>query len=66
MLGVLIGLCAVLGLAIGSFLNVVIYRVPRNESDCLTAIVLPVVWGGDPGEGQRARRFLAAPQRSLS
>lgn len=32
MLGVLIGLCAVLGLAVGSFLNVVIYRVPRDES----------------------------------
>ena len=32
MLGWLIGLCAVFGLAIGSFLNVVIYRVPRNES----------------------------------
>ena len=32
MLGVLIGLCAVLGLAVGSFLNVVIYRVPMNES----------------------------------
>jgi len=32
MLGLLIGSCAVLGLAVGSFLNVVIYRVPRNES----------------------------------
>jgi leader peptidase (prepilin peptidase)/N-methyltransferase len=32
MLGLLIGLCAVLGLVVGSFLNVVIYRVPRNES----------------------------------
>jgi leader peptidase (prepilin peptidase)/N-methyltransferase len=32
MLGSLIGLCAVLGLAVGSFLNVVIYRVPNNES----------------------------------
>jgi leader peptidase (prepilin peptidase)/N-methyltransferase len=32
MLGLLIGLCALLGLAVGSFLNVVIYRVPRNES----------------------------------
>jgi leader peptidase (prepilin peptidase)/N-methyltransferase len=32
MFGLLIGLCAVLGLTIGSFLNVVIYRVPRNES----------------------------------
>jgi leader peptidase (prepilin peptidase)/N-methyltransferase len=31
-LGVLIGGCALLGLVIGSFLNVVIYRVPRNES----------------------------------
>ena len=32
MLGLLIGLCAILGLVVGSFLNVVIYRVPRNES----------------------------------
>ena len=32
MLGVLIGFCALLGLVVGSFLNVVIYRVPRNES----------------------------------
>jgi leader peptidase (prepilin peptidase)/N-methyltransferase len=32
MLGALIGLCGILGLAIGSFLNVVIYRVPRDES----------------------------------
>src|SRR5271167_891102 len=32
MLGLLIGLCAILGLAVGSFLNVVIYRVPRGES----------------------------------
>ncbi len=28
----LIGFCAILGLVVGSFLNVVIYRVPRNES----------------------------------
>lgn len=32
MLGVLVVGCALLGLAIGSFLNVVIYRVPRHES----------------------------------
>jgi len=32
MLGALIGACALFGLAVGSFLNVVIYRVPRNES----------------------------------
>jgi leader peptidase (prepilin peptidase)/N-methyltransferase len=31
-LGALIGLCALLGLAIGSFLNVVIYRVPQGLS----------------------------------
>lgn len=32
MLALLIGICALFGLAVGSFLNVVIYRVPRNES----------------------------------
>jgi leader peptidase (prepilin peptidase) / N-methyltransferase len=32
MLGALIAVCAVFGLAIGSFLNVVIYRVPRGAS----------------------------------
>ena len=32
LLGLLIGGCALLGLAIGSFLNVVIYRVPLHES----------------------------------
>ena len=32
LLGLLIGICALFGLAVGSFLNVVIYRVPRNES----------------------------------
>ncbi len=32
MLGLLIGYCALFGLVIGSFLNVVIYRVPRRES----------------------------------
>jgi len=31
-LGVLIGFCALMGLAIGSFLNVVIYRVPQKMS----------------------------------
>ena len=31
-LGILIGGCGLVGLAIGSFLNVVIYRVPRKES----------------------------------
>ncbi len=32
MLGLLIGYCALFGLVVGSFLNVVIYRVPRRES----------------------------------
>jgi leader peptidase (prepilin peptidase) / N-methyltransferase len=31
-LGILIAYCAFLGLAVGSFLNVVIYRVPRHQS----------------------------------
>jgi leader peptidase (prepilin peptidase)/N-methyltransferase len=42
MLGVLIGLCAVLGLVVGSFLNVVIYRVPRNESIVTPRSACPV------------------------
>lgn len=32
MLGLLIGGCTLLGLIVGSFLNVLIYRVPRHES----------------------------------
>lgn len=32
MLAILIGICAILGLAVGSFLNVVIFRVPRHQS----------------------------------
>lgn len=32
MLALLIGTCAILGLVVGSFLNVVIYRVPRGQS----------------------------------
>jgi leader peptidase (prepilin peptidase)/N-methyltransferase len=32
MLGLLITYCAIFGLVVGSFLNVVIYRVPRKES----------------------------------
>lgn len=32
MLGLVVGTCAVLGLVVGSFLNVVVYRVPRGES----------------------------------
>ena len=48
MLGLLIGLCAILGLAVGSFLNVVIYRVPRSESIVVASVVLP---------GRAARRF---------
>lgn len=32
MLGFVVGLCFVLGLLVGSFLNVVIHRVPRHES----------------------------------
>lgn len=32
MTGLVVGVCAILGLAVGSFLNVVIHRVPRKES----------------------------------
>jgi leader peptidase (prepilin peptidase)/N-methyltransferase len=32
MTAIVVALCAVLGLAVGSFLNVVVWRVPRGES----------------------------------
>ncbi len=37
MLGLLIAYCALFGLIVGSFLNVVIYRVPRKESVVIAA-----------------------------
>ncbi len=40
-LALLTGLCTLLGLAIGSFLNVVIYRVPRGESIVSPASACP-------------------------
>ncbi len=59
MLGLLIGLCAVLGLAVGSFLNVVIYRVPRDESIVTPRSVLPSMRHADSGEGQHPGGLLA-------
>jgi leader peptidase (prepilin peptidase) / N-methyltransferase len=53
-LGVLVGLCALAGLAVGSFLNVVIYRVPRHESvvsprsACPSCGVLIEAWDNVP------------------
>ena len=41
MLALLVGYCALFGLVVGSFLNVVIYRVPRKESDRVAAVGLP-------------------------
>ena len=65
MLGLLIGLCAILGLAVGSFLNVVIYRVPRNESIVTSSVRLPGVRRADSGEGQHPGGLLAAAPWSL-
>ena len=49
MLGVLIVLCALLGLAIGSFLNVVIYRVPLGMSVVSPRFGVSIVWDADRG-----------------
>ena len=65
MFGLLIGLCAVLGLAVGSFLNVVIYRVPRNESIVTPRSVLPVLWRTHSGEGQHPGGLVADAPWSL-
>ncbi|MGI8535771.1 MAG: prepilin peptidase [Mycobacteriales bacterium] len=42
MTALLLGLCTVVGLAIGSFLNVVIHRVPKGESVVRPASACPV------------------------
>ena len=65
MFALLIGLCAVLGLAVGSFLNVVIYRVPRNESIVTPRSVLPGLWHAHSGEGQHPGGLVADAPRSL-
>ena len=64
-LGVLIGLCALFGLAVGSFLNVVIYRVPRHESIVSPPSACPTVRrpGGPPR--QRAGPVLDTPPGPL-
>ncbi len=66
MLGLLIGLCAILGLVVGSFLNVVIYRVPRNESIVTSSLLMPGMRHADPGEGQRPGGLVACAPWSLS
>ncbi|MCU1493426.1 MAG: prepilin signal peptidase PulO-like peptidase [Acidimicrobiaceae bacterium] len=53
-LGLLVGFCALIGLLVGSFLNVVIYRVPRHESvvsprsACPSCHVAIVAWDNVP------------------
>jgi leader peptidase (prepilin peptidase)/N-methyltransferase len=59
----LAGLTAVLGLVIGSFLNVVVHRVPRGESVVHPPSACPMRYG-DPAQGQRARPQLASPARA--
>ena len=49
MLAILIVGCGLLGLAIGSFLNVVIYRVPRDESIITPRSRCPAVRLADQG-----------------
>ena len=65
MLGLLIVLCAALGLAIGSFANVVIYRVPPRRVDRVAAILLPIVRDAHPGEGQHSSSVMVVAEGSL-
>ena len=44
----------VLGACIGSFLNVVVWRLPRGESLISPALALSRLWRADPGLGERA------------
>ena len=59
---VLLGL---LGLAIGSFLNVVIWRVPRGESVVQPAVALPDLRRADRAAGQHSGGLLAGAASSL-
>ena len=54
-----LALIALLGLAIGSFLNVVIYRVPRGESIALPGLALPALQRRDQVPPQRSGPGLA-------
>ena len=59
--GLVAGMCAVLGLAIGSFLNAVVHRVPRGESVVSPPSACPRC--GEPIRArQRAGPGLAAPR----
>ena len=47
--------CGIVGLAVGSFLNVVVWRVPRGESVVAPAERLPAVRPRDPRAGTTSR-----------
>ena len=63
MLALLVGYCALFGLVVGSFLNVVIYRVPRKESMVSPRSACPTCEYPIGTEGQRPDLLLALPAR---
>ena len=58
-------LAGVFGLIIGSFLNVVAYRLPRGESLSLPALALPELRHADQALRQRAGALVAVAARAL-
>ena len=61
----LVVFCAVLGLLIGSFLNVVIWRVPRGESIVRPPSACPRLRARRPASRQRAGALVAAAARTV-
>ncbi len=60
-----IALAAVGGLCLGSFLNVVAYRLPAGMSLVTPAVGVPRLRRRDPALRQRAGGLVAAPGRAL-
>ena len=61
----LLGIVGLLGLAVGSFLNVVIYRVPRGESLVRPGLALPALRHRGPQPAQRPGARLADAARAV-
>ena len=60
-----VAVIGVLGLLVGSFLNVVIYRLPRGESLVRPGVALPGLRDAGQAVRQHPGRLVAAPARAL-
>ena len=58
-------LAGAFGLLVGSFLNVVAYRLPRGESLAFPALALPELRHADQALRQRPGALVAAAARAL-